>query len=91
MKRALLLLPAVVLAGCAPKPPVEVRHVPVPTRVTCVDPRAIPAEPPRVAGRLTGNARRDLEIVAGSAQGLRAWGREMRGLLQQCVGRAPPP
>jgi hypothetical protein len=91
VKYALLLLPAAVLAGCAPKPPVEVRHVPVPTPVTCVDARAIPTEPPRVAGRLTGNARRDLEIVAGSALDLRAWGREMRGLLQQCVGKAPSP
>ena len=90
MKRALLLLP-VVLAGCAPKPPVEVRHVPVPTPVTCVDQRAIPPEPPRVARRLTGNARRDLEIVAESAQDLRAWGLKMRGLLEQCVGRAPQP
>lgn len=90
MKRALLLLP-VVLAGCAPKPAVEVRHVPVATPVTCVDPSAIPPEPPRVVRRLTGNAKRDLEIVAASAQDLRAWGKEMRELLEKCVGRAPRP
>ena len=57
--------------------------------MTCIDPNAIPPEPPRVARRLTGNARRDLEIVAESAQDLRAWGREMRTLLERCVGRAP--
>lgn len=88
MKRALCLL--ALLAGCAHKPE-GVREVAVPTPVTCVDPRAIPQEPPRVAQRLTGNARRDLEIVAESAQGLRAWGRQMRSLLEMCVGRSPQP
>ena len=87
MKRCLLL--ALLLAGCAHKPPVEIREVSVPTPVTCVDPNAIPAEPARVARRLTGNAQRDLAIVAASAQDLRAWGQEMRSLLEQCVGRAP--
>lgn len=87
MKRALCLL--VLVAGCAHKPELAVREVAVPTPVTCVDPRAIPPEPPRVARRLTGNARRDLEIVAESAQDLRAWGVEMRALLEMCVGRAP--
>lgn len=89
MKRWLSLA-ALLLAGCAHKTPVEVREVPVPTPVTCVDPNAIPAEPPHVARRLTGNARRDLEIVAESAKDLRAWGQEMRSLLEKCVGRAPP-
>lgn len=87
MKRAVFLV--ALLAGCAPKPQVEIREVPVPTPVTCVDPNAIPAEPPRVARRLTGNARRDLEIVAESAQDLRAWGQELRSLLERCVGRTP--
>jgi hypothetical protein len=87
VKHCLLL--ALLLAGCAHKEPVEIREVPVPTPVTCIDPGAIPPEPPRVARRLTGNARRDLEIVAESAQDLRAWGRDMRTLLERCVGRAP--
>jgi hypothetical protein len=87
VKRSLLLV--IVLAGCAHKPAVEVREVPVPTPVTCVDPNAIPAEPPRVASRFTGNARRDLEILAANAQALRKWGQEMRSLLEMCVGRAP--
>ena len=88
MKRCLLLV--ALLAGCAHKPQVEIREVAVPTPVTCVDPTAIPAEPPRVARRFTGNARRDLEIVAESAQDLRAWGQELRSLLERCVGKAPP-
>ena len=89
MKRSFLLL-VIVLAGCAHKPAAEVREVPVPTPVTCVDPSAIPPEPPRVAPRFTGNARRDLEILAANAQALRKWGQEMRSLLEMCVGRAPP-
>ena len=88
MKRSSLLL-LVALAGCAHKPEAEIREVPVPTPVTCVDRNQIPAEPPRVAPRFTGNARRDLEILADSAQALRAWGQEMRALLELCVGKAP--
>jgi hypothetical protein len=87
VKRSLLLV--ALLAGCAHKPQTEIRQVPVPTPVTCVDPAAIPAEPPRVARRFTGNARRDVEILAENARALRAWGREMRSLLERCVGRAP--
>jgi hypothetical protein len=88
VRRALLLAPA--LAGCAHQPEVEIREVLVPTPVTCVDPQRIPAEPPRVAQRFNGNARHDLVIVSESAQALREWGQEMRDLLEQCVGKAPP-
>lgn len=87
MKRALLL--TVVLAGCAHEPKVEIREVPVPTPVTCVDPAVIPEEPPRVAQLFNGNARHDLVIVAESAQALRTWGQELRALLDQCVIKAP--
>ena len=87
MKRALLLVVAV--AGCAHKPETEIREVPVPTPVTCVDPQRIPEEPPRVAHRFNGNARHDLVIVAENAQRLRRWGEEMRALLELCVGKAP--
>ncbi len=85
MKRALPLL--IVLAGCAHEPEVQIREVEVP--VMCVDPQRIPAEPPRVADRFNGDARHDLVIVAESAQQLRAWGQEMRELLELCVGKAP--
>jgi hypothetical protein len=86
VKRSLLLA-ATVLAGCAHKPQVEVREVPVP--VTCVDPRRIPEEPPRVAQRFNGNARHDFVILAENAQELRTWGQQMRALLEMCVGKAP--
>ncbi len=88
MKRSFLIL-LVILAGCAHKPAPAIREVPVPTPVTCVNRNQIPAEPPRVASRFTGNAKRDLEILAENAQALRAWGRQMRALLEPCVGRAP--
>lgn len=87
MKRSLFLL--LLLAGCTHKPEVEIREVPVPMPVKCVDPSAIPAEPPTVAQRFNGNARHDLEILAGNALALRAWGQEMLVLLEQCVGKAP--
>lgn len=88
MKRSLVLF--MLLAGCAPKPEVQVREVPVISPVKCVDPRSIPAEPPRVAQRFNGNAKHDLELLAENAQDLRAWGQEMRTLLEKCVGKAPP-
>ena len=87
MRRALLL--AVALAGCAHKPEVQIREVPVTTPVTCVDPQAIPEEPPRVAQRFNGNARHDLVILAENAQALRTWGQELRALLDPCVAKVP--
>jgi hypothetical protein len=87
VKRSLLLL--VLLAGCAHKPQVEVREVPVPTPVACVDPKRIPPEPPRVAQRFNGNAKHDLEILAENSQALRKWGQDMRALLEMCVGKPP--
>ena len=89
MKRSPLLL-AVLVAGCAHQREVEIREVQVFTPVTCVDPARIPAEPPRVSQRFNGNARHDLEILAGNAQDLRSWGQEMRTLLEACVGKPPP-
>ena len=88
MKRTRFLV--VLVAGCAHKPAAEIRHVPVFTPVTCVDPRMIPAEPPTVAQRFNGNAKHDLELLAGNAQALRKWGEDMRALLEKCVGKAPP-
>ena len=85
MKRHLLLIAA--LAGCAHKPEVEVREVPVP--VTCVDPAKIPPEPPLVAQRFNGNARHDLVILAESARDLREWGQQMHALLEICAEKAP--
>lgn len=85
-----VLAPAALLAGCAhQEPPVEVREVTVISPVKCVDPSRIPPEPRRVANRLNGDARHDLQIVAANARELRKWGQEMRALLEQCTGKAP--
>jgi hypothetical protein len=46
--------------------------------------QALPAEPPKVKDQLTGQADRDLEIVAGSAIRLRAWGEGLRTILDGC-------
>ena len=89
MKRSLPLVGALAVAGCTHTPEVEIREVFVPTPVTCVDPRRIPPEPPRMAQRFNGDARHDLVILAENAQDLRAWGTEMRSLLETCVGKAP--
>ena len=86
MRRSLILL--ALLVGCTHKP-AEIREIPVPTPVKCVDPSAIPAEPPRVSERFNGNARHDLEVLAPNAVALREWGRELLALLEQCVGKAP--
>lgn len=88
MKRSLFLI-VLLVAGCAHKPEVQVREVPVPVPVKCVNPESIPMEPPTVAQRFNGNARHDLEILAPNAQALRRWGQELLALLEQCVGKAP--
>jgi hypothetical protein len=44
----------------------------------------LPAEPPKVRGQLTGNADKDLTIVAGSAIRLRAWGEGLQTILEGC-------
>ena len=90
MKRSLLLL-AVSLGGCAHQREAEIREVPVPTPVPCVEAQQIPAEPPRVAQRFNGNARHDLQILAENAQDLRLWGQELHVLLETCASAAPPP
>lgn len=90
MKR-LLPLAMLALAGCKTiaEPVVEVREVEVPTPVACVDPAAIPAEPPTVGQRFNGDAKHDLAILAPSAQALRKWGQDMRAMLEQCATLAP--
>lgn len=80
------LLVLLLLMGCAsPQQAVEVRLVPVPTPVECLPVEEIPAEPPRVADSLTGDAAADLPVVAASALQLRAWGQEMHGALVACA------
>jgi len=89
VRRSLLILP-VLAAGCAHQREMEIREVPVPTPVACVNPAQIPEEPARVAQRFNGNARHDLEILARNAQDLRSWGQQLRSLLDPCIAQAPP-
>jgi hypothetical protein len=88
--RGVVLL-AVALSACArpavPPPAVEVRTVTVdrPVAVPCVRKSDIPAEPAKIGDRLTGDARRDLDLVSASALRLRAWGRQMVAVLTGCA------
>jgi hypothetical protein len=80
----------ILLTGCAsttPPPAVEVRiqRVEVPIAVACIDKATIPAEPEKIAGKLTGNASQDLDLVSASALRLRVWGRELRAMLSGCT------
>lgn len=94
MRHKALCVPWIAIAlnttGCAsttPPPAVEVRvqRVEIPVAVACIDKAAIPAEPEKIAGRLTGNASQDLDLVSASALRLRSWGRELRAMLGGCV------
>lgn len=67
------------LAGCATGPKV----VRVPVAVSCA-PDTLPAEPERISDKLTGNAERDIGIVAASNIRLRSWGNELRAILTGC-------
>jgi hypothetical protein len=78
----LIILASLALAGCkSTEPAIEIRTVPVPTPVPCVEPADVPAEPAQVGDQLTGDAVHDLGIVAPSALELRKWGRELRALI----------
>jgi hypothetical protein len=87
-----LLLAALALSACSkpdlPPPAVEVRTVTVDRVVTatCVKASDIPDIPGKVSGRLTGDARRDLDIVSASALRLRAVAVTMAAMLRGCAG-----
>lgn len=65
------------LTGCAP----HVRFAPT---YCLTHDQALPAEPPKIHNQLTGQADRDLELVAGSAIRLRAYGEGLRTILEGC-------
>jgi hypothetical protein len=75
-KAALCALAYIALTGCA-----TTRYS---TSYCLTHDQALPAEPPKVKDQLTGQADRDLEIVAGSAIRLRAWGEGLRTILDGC-------
>ena len=64
---------------------VKIQRVEVPVPQPCLPLDQIPAEPPRVADQLTGNAAVDLPIVAASALLLRAWGQELAAAHRACA------
>jgi hypothetical protein len=81
-----LVIGCLCLAACTKpaEPGIRTVEVLVPTPVACVKADQIPAEPPRVTGTLTGDARADLSIVAESALSLRKYGGQLRALLEGC-------
>lgn len=78
---SLAILASLTACHHAQEPAIEVRTVPVPTPVPCVNLEDVPAEPPLIGDQLTGDARHDLIIIAPSALELRRWGRELRALI----------
>lgn len=93
--RALILLPALLLAACGdehpcltpPPAPVEVRTITVDhaVPVACIRRDQIPAEPVRVGDQLTGQAKHDLHIIAPSASDLRLALETTISLLEGCA------
>ena len=79
------------LSACSRPGGIEVRtvEVKVPVAVPCLRADQIPSEPEKIAGRLTGDAQRDLDIVTASALRLRAWGEAMRAALLACAQPTP--
>jgi predicted small secreted protein len=73
-----VLIGGLVLGGCQ-----TTRYVPI----SCLGKdQQLPAEPPKIADRLTGRADEDIKIVAGSAVRLRAYGQGLRTILEGCRG-----
>jgi hypothetical protein len=78
MIRGLIVLSLLMLGGCQ-----TTRFVTVP----CVSKdQKLPDEPERVGGKLTGQAQRDFQIVAGNNARLRAWGQGLNQILEGCRG-----
>lgn len=91
MKRVMIpfvLLATLPAAMCqSDQPGIEVRTVEVVRTVpiACVKREDIPAEPPKIGAKLTGDPVHDLDVVSASALRLRAWGQEMSAMLQGCA------
>ena len=77
--RLLAIALALALSGCT-----TTRYVTVP----CVSKdQQLPAEPEKVSDKLTGEADKDVRVLAGSAIRLRAWGRGLSEILEGCRER----
>lgn len=85
---------AFTLAGCAvhtPPPAIEVRteRVEVPVPVACIKASDVPAMPPRVGDKLTGNAVNDADLLAADALRLRSALDQTLALISGCVEPQP--
>lgn len=90
IRNFLIVAAAIGLSACGaqtPPPAVEIRVVEkkIPVPVACVKKEDIPAEPPRIASELTGEARHDLDITGKSAVRLRQALKETFALLAPCT------
>jgi hypothetical protein len=74
--RSALILAALALSGCA-----TTRFAPT---YCLTHNQQLPSEPPKVKDKLTGQADKDLTIVAGSAIRLRAYASGLREILEGC-------
>lgn len=83
MKKHASLIIFLALSACT-TPGVRVEPVPVPVAARCVDLATVPPEPPHVDQQLTGDADRDVNTIAASAIVLRAWGRQLLAVVQEC-------
>lgn len=80
---------AFTLAGCAhtPPPAIEVRteRVEVPVPVPCIKASDVPAVPPRVGDKLTGNAVTDADLLAANALRLSSALDQAMALISGCT------
>ena len=80
MKRAIILVAALALAGCATKP----------LMVSCITKEQLAElkaqEPEKIRDKLTGRADEDVRLIAGSNLRLRSWGGTLMGVLEVCAG-----
>jgi hypothetical protein len=75
-KLLLCALAYIALAGCA------TTHY---ATVYCLShDQQLPAEPPKIKDKLTGDAATDVGTLAGSAIRLRAWGEGLQTILEGC-------
>ena len=79
--RILLCGSLLALTGCT-----TTRYVSVPCLTKEQYDKRRSAEPKLVGPELTGDAQKDVRIIAGSATELRAWGRGNLKVLGGCVG-----
>lgn len=90
---AVMLGLALLLAGCAQTPPpaIDVRTVTVnvPVAVRCIDPAKVPAPPPLVGQRLTGDAVADSVTLAQADLALRTALDQALALIGPCTVQPP--